>query len=211
MEDTLRYFFSAVFQGMAAVITIGAVFVVFKFEEVNRTLTDRFNDLLERVRRLSSVGISIFQVILGGEKFGHLNPRSSKSKQRKVLDEFYEFLSHVLNNQIDKLSEEQKAQYTDKIAHKRDQDVKDSWNNVHEYYDRFYNVERSKKRLINMMAVPSVFSIGIMIISLIGLLLLEFVFKSYLFYLAIFIIAMIAIDFYLILRSVYKTLNFMEE
>lgn len=40
MEDTLRYFFSAVFQGFAAVITLGIMFYLYYMDRINKKLEE---------------------------------------------------------------------------------------------------------------------------------------------------------------------------
>ncbi len=36
MEETLRYFFSAVFQGFAAIITLGAMYFLYFFDNIKK-------------------------------------------------------------------------------------------------------------------------------------------------------------------------------
>lgn len=53
MEDTLRYFFSAIFQGIAAILTLGAMFYM-NYQERSRS---RIKELSDEVRTFFSVHI----------------------------------------------------------------------------------------------------------------------------------------------------------
>jgi len=48
MEDTLRYFFSAIFQGIAAILTLGAMF----YMNYNEKIKSRINELEKEAKRL---------------------------------------------------------------------------------------------------------------------------------------------------------------
>ena len=45
MEDTLRYFYSSVFQGFAAIITLGAMYFLYFFDKTNSQKKDLINKL----------------------------------------------------------------------------------------------------------------------------------------------------------------------
>lgn len=60
MEDTLRYFFSAVFQGFAAVISIGIMFYLYYMDRINKKIEEIENSLIGfRSSRLSEEDLFI--------------------------------------------------------------------------------------------------------------------------------------------------------
>ena len=46
MEDTLRYFFSSLFQGFAAIVTLGAMYFLYFFDKIE----SKKNQVLERLK-----------------------------------------------------------------------------------------------------------------------------------------------------------------
>ena len=53
-SDTLKYFFSSVFQGFAALITLGAMFFLYYFERMNSRKEDLEGKMMEELWKISN-------------------------------------------------------------------------------------------------------------------------------------------------------------
>ena len=80
MEETLRYFYSAVFQGIAAIISLGSMFFIYYFDKIENQKKVIRNNL--------------------GERFISLSPEGKVILNKKGIIEFTK--QHIENNKNDK-------------------------------------------------------------------------------------------------------------
>lgn len=105
MEDTLRYFFSAIFQGIAAILTLGSMFYLSYLEKIN----SRIQNLIIETNKIYFPPKKAIVEILGSDIIQHLkkNYLPTMDQKSELFETYCYIISEYekLKNKKDKLDD----------------------------------------------------------------------------------------------------------
>lgn len=212
MEDNLRYLFSAVFQGFAAIIAIGAIFVIFKLQDANSTKNKRFELLITATQKLGKEQ-GIFSDLLEAKRWKQFNDHVTRIADiNKLINEFYKELYdfHSKFRDVNKMNPTQKSFYMLNVNKNLE-----TWTiriqRFFKEYNNYKNVENRLNSVIEIIKIPTILCAFLMITSLIFLILIG-ILSNYLLYIyAILELLLIVFTLYILWRAIQKILAFSEE
>ena len=212
MEDNLRYFFSAVFQGFAALIAIGAIFIIFKIQEINNFKFDRFNQLVKNIG-ITGRKASVFIYFLSKEKWQNVNlERSRVNIKINLAAEFYKCMKDFYSkfDDVNNMSRIQRDFFMKNVNNSIDE-----WKNAldvfFEHFENFRNINKRIKDVLNVIKMPSILSALLMFFSLVFLLLIKELPNFVLIILAVFELVIVLLTLYNLWGAVQKILIYSEE